>query len=141
MALPVRAAQMDGVLICQCSRRGQTGPVPTRKQTTLRGKRRSMMAGPNQDSIKARVNSNRHQDNNHRTHSNSRGNRTLSSRSSTGSGPVNTLRSNHRTHSNRRVSRSMASNSTVNSLLRHRTARNNSTPSRITACPTALPAV
>lgn len=140
MALPVRVAQMDGVLICQCSRRGQTGPVPNREQTTIRGKCRSMMAGPNQDSIKARVNNYHHPDNNHRTGSNSRGNRTLSSLSS----PVNTLRSsrsNHRTHSNSRVSRSMASNSTDNSLLRHRTARSNSTPNRITAHPTVLPAV
>lgn len=131
MALPVRVAQMDGVLICQCSRRGQTGPVPNREQTTIRGKCRSMMAGPNQGSIKARVNSNRHQDNNHRTGSNRRVSR---------SSPVNTLRSNHRTHSNRRVSRGMASNSTDNSLLRHHTARSNSTPSRITASPTVLPA-
>lgn len=134
MALPVRVAQMDGVLICQCSRRGQTGPVPNREQTTIRGKCRSMMAGPNQDSIKARVNNYHHPDNNHRTGSNSRGSRTHSS-------PVNMLRSNHRTHSNSRVSRSMASNSTDNSLLRHRTARSNSTPNRITAHPTVLPAV
>ena len=85
MALAVRAAQMNGVLTCQCSRRGQVHPGPTRNQpptkdnrvrdNRAKGNSRRTMAGPNRVSFR----NSSHSNNSRRT----------------ASRPVTTLRSNH----------------------------------------------